>query len=153
MIQQCVLAGHHMALMHTMLAPPSNTTAAFASTFHARHQMLLDSQHLATICNTLHHANYNYIAGWSHNSTGNQHTHSTLQHSPNFVHQQVVNPQSSHSTSTTNPPSITPPSHNDTKWSSYTVTKGGPITVIGHGIGGKVIPTKMTRLTESQLLE
>ena len=26
-------------------------------------------------------------------------------------------------------------------------------SVIGHGIGGKVIPTKMARLAESQLLE
>ncbi len=28
-----------------------------------------------------------------------------------------------------------------------------PVTVIGHGIGGKVIPAKMAQLAESQLLE
>jgi hypothetical protein len=33
------------------------------------------------------------------------------------------------------------------------IASGGGESVIGHGIGGKVIPAKMARLAESQLLE
>ncbi len=47
----------------------------------------------------------------------------------------------------------THPTINQSKYTIVTDQDKGSLSVIGHGIGGKVIPAKMARLAESQSLE